>query len=351
MLKNDFLIGVAELALAGPDVGEVPKIVELAANRFICFVGETTKTTLAELTYGEWISPYIQSYAGQYKNPSQFLAKWDPQNGSSTVSVPAWVSDQGTPNDDGAAVDTEFDTTEAAEIDATELETEDATFSIAEYGMRRDPTDTVIEDAISAEAIVSHIAADGASTLMASANDDVCALFAAFTGQSGSTGVDLSIATMSDALYDLAERGAKGTLVGILDHEQARNFLDALEATSTSLAVYAGAVDRSHAAQFSPDQGRNDEGFVIRWKGCDFYRQGMTDTANAGADVVGAIFVRGDEEANRPYAAIGQGSRREFRLEPQRDASKRTTEMVMTMRWGAGITRNNNGQELLSDAP
>ena len=42
---------------------------------------ETTLTTLTELVYGEWINPFILSYAQNYKNPSQFLLRMDPLNG------------------------------------------------------------------------------------------------------------------------------------------------------------------------------------------------------------------------------------------------------------------------------
>lgn len=312
--------------------------------------GEMTLTSVTELVYGEWISPYIQAFAGQYKNPAQFLARWDPQNGASTVSVPRWDSGQGTPSDDGAAVDTEFNASEASDIAATDLTTSDSTFSIAEYGLRRDPTDNVIEDAISAQALFSYIASDGASNLMAAANDDVCALFASYSNSSGSTGVDLSIANVDDALYALAERGIIGDLVGIFDNQAVRDFLNSLQATNGAPAVFAGSVDRQMSTTFSPDQGRNAAGFVGTYKNCEIYRQGMTDTANAAADVVSSIFCRGDMEANRPLAALGQGSRREFRVETQRDASKRTTEVVMTMRWGCGITQNGSGQKLVTDA-
>lgn len=312
--------------------------------------GETLLSSVTELVYGEWISPYIQAYAGQYKNPSQFLSRWDPQNGASTVSVPRWDSNQGNPNDDGVSVDTEMNATEGSDISATELTTSDSTFSIAEYGLRRDPSDNTIEDAISAEALISYIAVDGSSNLMAAANDDVCALFASFSNSSGSTGVDLSIANVDDTLYGLADRGIVGDLVGIFDNQAVRDFLNALQATGTSMAVYAGSVDRQMSTTFSGDQGRNVAGFVGTYKGVELYRQGMTDTANAGADVVSAIFCRGDNEANRPLSALGQGSRREFRVETQRDASKRTTEVVMTMRWGCGITQNGSGQKLVTDA-
>lgn len=312
--------------------------------------GETTTTTLTELVYGEWISPLIQSYAGNYLNPSQFFLRLDPQNGSTTVSSPRWVSDQGTVPDDGTGVDTEYNATEATDLSNTDLETLDATFSIAEYGLMREVTDTVLESAQNAAAVLDFIVPDGAAILMAAANDDACALFASFTNSSGSTGVDLSVANVDDVLYDLAERGVQGELVGILDNQQMRDFQDALQAASTNIAIYAGSADRQMGTSFDSMQGRNAEGFTLRYKGVDFYRQGLTDTANTAADVVGAVFVRGDIEAQRSTAAIGQGSLREFRVETERNASKRTTELVMTMRWGCGIINDTMGQKVVTDA-
>lgn len=312
---------------------------------------ETTTTSLTELVYGEWITPLILDYAGNYMNPSQFFLKLDPQNGSSTVSVPRWVSDQGTANDDGAGVDTEYNATEATGLSNTELETLDATFSIAEYGLMRTVTDTVIESAQSAASLLSFIAADGAKILMAAANDDACARFASFSNSSGTTNTDLTVATVDDAIYDLAERGVVGELVGILDHEAARNFQDNLQAQSSNIAVYAGAADRQMAYAPSGDAGRNVEGFVCSYKGVPFYRTGLTDLANTNADVVSAIFVRGDIESQRTMAALGQGSLREFRVETERDASLRATEVVMTMRWGCGIIGDAFGQKIISDAP
>lgn len=314
--------------------------------------GETTTTSLTELIYSEWISPFIQSYAAQYLNPSQFFARFDPANGSSTVSVPRWVSDQGTPNDDGVAVDAEYNATEATALSATELETTDSTFSIAEYGLLREISDTSLEDGvINAETLMNQLALDGASTLMAAANDDGCALFAGFTNSSGATTVDLTVADVDDALYDLAERGAMGELVGVLDHEAMRNFQSDLQSTGSTFAKYSGTADRMMAVSASPDQGRNIEGYTLSYKGVDFYRTGLTDTANAGADVVSAIFVRGDIEAQKATAAIGQGSRRDFRVAAERDEAKRTTKVVMTMRWGCGRLIDSNGQKLISDAP
>lgn len=310
---------------------------------------ETTLTTLTELVHAEWINPFILSYAEQYKNPSQFLLRMDPANGSTTVSAPRWVSDQGAANV-ATGVDTEYDATEATDLSNTELETLDETFSITEYGIMRTITDHVVESAQSAQAVLQFIVPDAASTLMAAANQTACALFASFTGQSGDTTSDpLTVAFVDDAIYDLAERGVSGELVGILHHDQVRDLMNAIQASSTSLATYAGAADRQMAYNAAPDQGRNVEGWSLRYKGVDFYRTGLVSTANTGANVVGAIFTRGDIPSQASMAAIGQGYLREFRVATQRDESLRATEFVATMRWGCGIINNAHGQELISD--
>lgn len=311
---------------------------------------ETTLTTLTELVHSEWINPFILSYAQNYKNPSQFLLKMDPQNGSTTVSAPRWVSDEGDVNDEGAAVDTEYDATEATDLSNTALETLDETFSISEYGLLRTVTDHVFESAQSAASVLASLTPQSASILMAAGNQTACALFASFTNQSGDTSNDpLTIAFIDDAIYDLAERGVTGELVGILHHDQVRDFMNALQATSTSVTTYAGAADRQMAMDPSPDQGRNVDGFALRYKGINFYRNGLVSTANTAANVVGAIFARGDIPAQADMAAIGQGSLRDFRVETERNASLRATEFVFTMRWGCGIVNNAHGQEVISD--
>lgn len=316
----------------------------------MAMTNETTLTTLTELVYGEWINPFILSYAENYKNPSQFLLKMDPQNGSGTVSAPRWVSNEGDVNDEGAAVDTEYDATETTDLSNTALETLDSTFSLSEYGLMRTVTDRVVESAQSAASLFVSLTPNAASTLMAASNQTACALFGSFTNTSGDVTADpLTIAFLDDAIYDLAERGVTGELVGILHHDQVRDYFNAIQSTGSSLTVYGGAADRQMAADASPDQGRNVDGFAFRYKGTDFYRNGLCSTANTGANVVGAIFARGDIPAQADMAAIGQGSLREFRVETQRDASARATEFVFTMVWGCGIVNDAHGQGLISD--
>ena len=314
----------------------------------MAITGATTTTSLTELIATEFINSFIGECLGNYKNPMQFFLPIAVTNGASTVSQPRWVSDVGTVPEDGAAVDTEFDATEATDLVANELETTDATFSIVEYGLLREPSDTVMEDAPLLQ--LMDIVQNAAGILADAMNDDACALFASLSNSSGATTVDLSIANVNDALYQLARRGAKGELVGIFDNIQVEDFQNALEAASSNIAVYAGAVDRIQNVSVDPMQGRNVEGYALTYKGVPIYRQGLTDTATSGADVVGAIFVRGDIASQRGYATFGQASRRPFTLATQRDESARCTELVFTARWGCGEIFDGTGQRLLSDA-
>lgn len=310
---------------------------------------ETTASSLTELIQSEWISPLIQTYAGHYRNPSQFFRRMDPQNGATTVAQPRIVSDEGTPTDAGAGVDIEYNATEATDLSNVEFETTESTFSISEYGIARELSKTAQEDV--PVDIVTTIIQDAARILGTAFNDDGCALFAGFTGSSGATTVDLSVADVDDALYDLAERGVMGTLVGILDNQAMRDFLNALQAVGSNDAVYPNTADRMMGVMTSEDQGRNVEGLTVVYKGVPFYRTGLTDTANTGADVVSCIFVRGDAEENALYAAIGQGYRREFTLETDYKPRKRTTEIIATQRAGCGRLHPDAGQKLISDAP
>lgn len=311
---------------------------------------ETTVTSLTETVHAEWISPYFQAHATHYGNPSQFAAGWNPTNGSSTIAVPRWVSDLGTPADRGAAVDTEFDATEATALSNLELETTESTFSVTEYAIQREISYTVLEDTIAGD-LLGYVLQDAARILATAANSTMTGDFASFSNSSGTTTANLAIADLDDALYDIAERGIMGSLVGVVDHQQIRDFFDTVQSAAANTTVYSAAADRVMQVQAEGSQGRNDDGLVFSYKGVPFYRSGLCLTANAAADVVGAVFVRGDQEANRPMAAYGQASRRPFMLETDKDISKRTVKIVGSMRWGCGLTQNVAGQKIVTDAP
>jgi hypothetical protein len=314
----------------------------------MAITGATTVTSLTELVYGEYINDFIADCLGNYKNPSQFFLPITVKNGSSTVSQARWATDVGTVPEDGTAVDTEFDATEATALTANELETLESNFSVAEYGLLREPSDTALEDATLAT--IADIVAASMAPLMDAMNDDACALFASLSASVSHSGSDMSVAYVDEALYNLARRGVMGTAVGVFDNIAMEDFQNSLQSQSSNIAVYAGAADRMMAASSSPDGGRNAEGYTLSYKGVDFYRQGLTDTANTGDDVVSAIFIRGDIPAQRGSATFGQASRRPITLETQRQVASRTTQLVLHGRWGCGAINGQTGIKLVTDA-
>lgn len=310
--------------------------------------GATTATSLTELINSEYINEFIADYLGNFKNPTQFFLPINITNGASTVSQPRWVSDVGTVPEDGAAVDTEFNATEATDLTANELETTDSTFSVIEYGLLRQPSWTSLEDATLIT--IQDITANAMGILMDAMNDDACALFASLSASVGTSGTDCRVSDVNDGLYNLARRGVKGDLVAIFDNVAMEDFQTALEAASSNIAVYAGAVDRLYGVSGSPDGARNVEGYTLTFKGVPFYRQGLTDTANTGADVVSAIFVRGDIPAQRTMATFGQASRRPITLSSQDAVESRTTKLVYHARWGCGAINGQTGVKVVTDA-
>jgi hypothetical protein len=314
----------------------------------MAITGATTTTSLTELIQSEFINDFIADYLGNFKNPSQFYLPINITNGASTVSQARWVSDVGTVPEDGTAVDTEFNATEATDLTANELETTDSTFSVIEYGLLREPSDTALEDAtiITIQDIVSN----AMGILMDAMNDDACALFAGLSASVGTSGTDCRVSDVNDGIYNLARRGVKGELVAIFDNVALEDFQTALEASSSNLASYAGAADRLMGVSGDAAQGRTVDGYTLSYKGIPFYRQGLTDTANTAADVVSAIFVRGDLPAQRTMATFGQASRRPISIATQDAVESRTTKLVYHARWGCGAINGQTGVKVVTDA-
>ncbi len=314
----------------------------------MAITGATVLSSVAELIQTEYINTFVADACGNYKNPSQFLLPIQVNNGANTVSQTRWDSAVGTVPEDGAAVDTEFDAVEATELTAIEMTTADSTFTIAEYGLLREPSDTVMEDAtlLTFNAIISQ----AVDIMMAAMNDDVCALFASFSASAGTSGVNCRVADVDDALYDLNRRGVRGEAVGVFDIQARDDFMGALQEVSTNAAAFASTADRLMGVSAPADGGRNAEGLFLRYKNTDFYQQQLCDTANSAADVVSAIFVRGDIPSQQTTAALGKAEKRPFTLKVGRNEPARCTELVFTARWGCGIINNQMGCKLVTDA-
>lgn len=312
----------------------------------------STTSTINDVYYSAIISPMMMDYAHDWVVATQFLREFSLIGASANaIDVPKLASSMGTVGDGGSGVDTEFNATEATDLSSTTLSTDKVTITASEYGVLRVITDNVLEDSISGIDWLRLVLNDSTRILMTALEDDVCALYASFSNTVGTSGADLTIAQLLAAQVGIRKRGVRAPdgVVYVLDEQQVDDVEAALIATSTSMASYALAADRVLGApSVGPNNGMSN-GHVLSFRGAQVWSSGLTDTANIGADVVGACFVH-STNSNDSMAALGIAWKRMFRLETDRDISLRATEYVSTMRVGVAEIEDKAGTAIITDA-
>jgi len=313
---------------------------------------ETTTTTLNDVVYGYIIEPSFLDYAHDWIVATQFFRRYSLIGKPSNVlQIPRFATDMGTVGDGGAGVDTEFDATEGTDLSTnTQLDTDNVQLTVAEYGLVHKITDNVREDSILGSDMSMYIS-NAARILTTAVEDSGCALFSGLSNSVGSTGVDLTIAVSVSAADGIRERGCRAPngVTYVLDDQQYNDLRDACIATGSSWAVFPQVADKLLDVQKDPINGLGN-GRVMMFRGFDVYASGLTDTANTGADVVGACFTH-TGPGNDVFATFGIVDKRPFRVETERDATLRADEMVFTTRVALGETTDASGTKILSDAP
>lgn len=311
----------------------------------------STTTTIDDFLYANWVEPYLLAAASELASISplarQFNLVGKPSNG---IKIATAGSLWGTPDDVGAGVDTEYNAAEDTDLTSTTFSTGVVTASASEYGVRVDLSDTIMEDAIDALELLRVIEESMLGALMFALDDDMCALFAGLSNSVGSSGNDLTIAQLLAAQVGLRVRGNKAPngAAYVLSNTQVDDVEAALIATNAAAAVYSFAADRFLGALPGEGFGMNN-GNVMFFRGCPVFASGLCDTANGGADEVGACFVH-STAGNDAFAAFGLIMKRAPRLRTQRDESARSTELVLTMRAAPFELRDIAGTKIVTDA-
>lgn len=311
----------------------------------------STITTVNDFVSAAFIEPAILAAASERASLSPLCRQFNlVGKTSNTIAIAVAASLWGTPDDAGAGVDTEYDAAEATDLSSTTFSTGTVGAAVAEYGIRIDLSDTLMEDAVDAMELWRVVEGTMVGCIMTAVDDDFCALFASLSTSVGVSGSDLTVAQLLSAFTGIRVRGnpAPDGLAAVLSNTQAEDVEAALIATSSSVAVYAGAADRFLAAAPGPNNGLTN-GHVMYFRGNPVYASGLCDTANAGADDVGAAFVP-STAANDEFATFGLVMKRLPRLETQRDASARSTELVLTMRVAPFELRDLSGAKIVTDA-
>lgn len=312
---------------------------------------ETTTTTANDITYSAVIEPSLLAVAMDVAEfmpmCREFSLIGKPSN---ALDVPRPQSDFGTVPDDGAGVDTEFDASQGSSLSNIDWGTDKVTGTSAEYGVQYEITDNVIEDSVDGIDVWDAVETMMMTCLVLAINDDICALFAGLSQSVGTSGSDATVANMLAAQVGIRTRGwrAKDGVVYVLDNQQADDIEAQLISTNAAAAVFAASADRLLGYMPAANNGM-DNGHIMSFRGYPVWATGLTDTANAGADVVGACFTPAGPQ-NNPSATLALVWKRLFRLEFDRDISKRTTKAVLTARCAPFELTDGSGTKIVTDA-
>ena len=312
---------------------------------------ETTTTTLNDLVNGYVISSTMLAYAMEYIVAHDKFRYWSLMGQNSNVLQVARITKDYTVGDNGATLDTEFDASEGTALSNTQLDTENVQFTVSEYGVVRSITDNVYEDSIMGPQFLSIVVQDASHLLALAVEQAACALFGSLSNTQGSTGSDATIAQAIASADGIRTRGtnAPDGLMFVLDSEQWSNLKTAAIATSTSVVTYGQSAEQILGMSRNPGQ-YNATRMVGTIYGIPVYETGITPTANAAADVVGACFTP-STPANDPHATFSYVEKRPFRLEVERDALLRADVAVFTRRCAVGESADFSGTALITDAP
>jgi hypothetical protein len=273
---------------------------------------------------------------------------------ATAIVIPTQTSYWGSPNDDGAGVDLEFDGVQGTALGNTQVATGGVTATPVEYGVAHALTDNLAEDsAIDGAELMNLFTSQMLTVLQLALDDDFLALLVSLSNSVGSTGVDLTIAQAIAAQQGLRTRGAVADLVAfILDNEQALNLETAFQATNAAAAIFAMSADRLIGYSPTGDHGMGTNRQVMSLRGFPAFATGLTDTANAAADVVGAALCPSTAVNDASGATtFGMGWKRLPRFEMQRQAKGRSTDLVMTMRAATFELQDGSGTAIITDAP
>lgn len=223
--------------------------------------------------------------------------------------------------------------TEGVTLTNTALTTSKATATAGTVGIMATVSDELV--AISLIDALSHFQDVLSRSVAEKFETDAVALIDDFANTTGTSGSDYTWALRQEAIGQLTGRDAIGQLVEVLHPEQVFNLRSDL---TTSTGAYWGneSIDVNGIAAASL------AGFAFSAFGVPTYQTSLVNTANAGADRAGAMFVAD--------LALGLYWIWDFKAERDRDISNVATEVVCTARYGMIEVRDVWGESIVTDA-
>lgn len=215
--------------------------------------------------------------------------------------------------------------TEGTDMSSTAVSTSSVSITVAEVGAQVLLTDMAAMGAGDPATELGVVLGNAIATKM---DKDLIALFDGFSTSLGATTTEMSASYLFQAAATLRANKAPGRLVAVLHPYQTY----ALKANLTNTFANPNGGDLQNEAM------RN--GYVGTIAGIDVF-ESANITVDGSGDAKGAVFAP---------EALALAMKRDFRIEPQRDASNRAWELNATAIYGVGELDDSYGVEMYFDA-
>lgn len=217
------------------------------------------------------------------------------------------------------------DLTEGTDMTSTAVSTSSVSITVAEVGAQVLLTDMAAMGSGDPARELGSVLGSAIATKM---DQDLIALFDGFSTSLGATTTELTADYLFQAAATLRANNARGRLVGVFHPYQTY----ALKSSLTAAGVNPNGGDLQNEAM--------REGFVGRIAGIDIYESSNL-TIDGSGDAKGAVFSQ---------EALALAMKRDFMIEPERDASNRGWELNATAIYGVGELDDAYGVEMYFDA-
>jgi len=217
------------------------------------------------------------------------------------------------------------DLTEGTDMTSTTVSTSSVSITVGEVGAQVLLTDLAAMGAGNPADELGTVLGNAIATKM---DTDLIALFDGFSSSIGAAGAEITVADIFKAAATLRANKVTGVINAVVHPYQAY----ALKANLTNTFANPNGGDLQNEAM------RN--GYVGTIAGVNIYESANV-SIDGSDDAKGAVFAP---------EALAIAMKRDFQIEPERDASNRAFELNATAIYGVGELDDSFGVEVLSDA-
>lgn len=239
-----------------------------------------------------------------------------PVNAGKVLQVPVWAAITAATPSEGVAPS------------AADTNTTSALITLSEKVVYSEVTDMLRDSSFSN--VITQLGDQSGRAIAEAMDSEVFALFSSFSQSVGSSGSEITVDSILQAAATLRTNKLTGPFFCVLHPKTAYNIKKQLTYSSQTNVPALSGVGDSVLSQF----------YIGSIGGCTIIESGLLDIDTDG-DSVGAVFAP---------SAIGHAMRGSISMEEQRQAAKRSTDVVLTAVSGANILQASHGVKLIGDA-